>query len=100
APLTLLIRGDGRAERRSVEMGPKQVGEIKLGIGELPEQEVGETLLASGAYEKIRLRSVSHRQVRLERFGDESSYRFRMRGHESFHRLGNVPSAAVIRRHG
>ena len=36
---------------------PGGIGEIKLRIGQLPHQEVGETLLSAGADQKIRIRN-------------------------------------------
>ena len=56
-------RGDRRVERRGVEVGPQRIGEIELGVGELPEQEIADALLAAGADEEIGLGRVAHRQV-------------------------------------
>src|SRR5689334_20796813 len=63
APETALARAvgtDRRIERGGVEIGPQRVGEIKLGVGQLPEQEVADALLAAGADEQIGLRRVAH----------------------------------------
>ena len=54
-------------EGGGVEVRPQQVGEVQLGVRELPEQEVGDALLAAGADEQVRLRRVRHREERLER---------------------------------
>src|SRR5678815_2035373 len=65
ATLTHRIRLDRHAKRRRVEVRPEQVGEIELGVRELPEQEIGNPLLAAGADEQVRLGRVGHRKIRL-----------------------------------
>src|SRR5688572_21119172 len=67
APLALAVRRDRLVERRAVEIGPQRLGEIELGVGKLPEQEVGDALLAPGADEKIGLGRIAHREIRRER---------------------------------
>jgi hypothetical protein len=36
-----------------VEIRPKHLGKVELGICKLPQQEVAQTLLLAGAYEQI-----------------------------------------------
>ena len=95
APLAAAIRGDRRVERRGVEVRPQRVGEIELAVGELPQQEVADALLAAGADEKVGLGRVAHREVRRER-----GLRDRRRAGSSLRaavqRLQDVPAAAVI----
>src|SRR5687768_13285991 len=67
APLALAVRRDRLVERCAVEIGPQRLGEIELGVGELPEQEVGDALLAPGADEKIGFGRIAHREIRRER---------------------------------
>src|SRR3954462_8257999 len=55
APLAVAERLDRDVERRSVEIRPQQVGEIELGISELPEQEIGDALFSAGADEQVGL---------------------------------------------
>ena len=62
APLALPIPIDRGVERGGVEIGPQHVGEIELGVGELPQQEVRDPLLAAGADEQVGLRRVGHRE--------------------------------------
>src|SRR5258706_13136328 len=57
------VRGERRFERGTVEIGPERVGEVQLGIRELPEQEIADALLAAGANEQVGLGSIVHRQV-------------------------------------
>src|SRR5262245_25184292 len=64
APLARAVGNDGRVERGGVEVGPQRFGEVKLGVGQLPEQEVADALLAAGADEEVGLRRVAHRQMR------------------------------------
>src|SRR6266850_7798752 len=48
AALAALVGGDGFEEMEAVEVGPETVGDEDLGVGDLPEEEVGDTLLAGG----------------------------------------------------
>src|SRR6202165_21170 len=41
-----------------VEIGPQRVGEMELGVGRLPDKEVGDPLLARGPDHQLRLRQV------------------------------------------
>src|SRR5689334_11743252 len=63
APLAPLVRRDRLAERLGAEIGPERLGEVELGVGELPEQEVGDALLAAGADEEVGLGRIGHRQA-------------------------------------
>ena len=45
--------GDGGAQIVGAEVGPQSVDEAELGVGALPQQEVGQPLLAAGADEEI-----------------------------------------------
>src|SRR5690606_8903222 len=67
ASLAPAERLDRAVERDDVEVGPERVGEIQLGVGELPQQEITDALLAAGADEQIGLGRVGHRQVRRQR---------------------------------
>ena len=54
--------GDGKVV--GVEVRPHPVGEVELGIGALPQQEIGQALLAASADEQIdvaALRRPAHR---------------------------------------
>src|ERR1700722_10501830 len=51
-------------ERRRVEIRPKPVGEIQLGIGQVPQQEVADALFAAGANEQVRVADITQRQRR------------------------------------
>src|SRR5262245_29870808 len=66
AALALLVRDDRPVETGGVKIGPQGVGEVELGIGQLPQHEVADALLAAGPDEQIRLGSVVERQVRGE----------------------------------
>ena len=47
-----------------VEIGPEHVGEQQFGIGRLPEQEIGEALLAGGADDQVERRQVARCRAR------------------------------------
>ena len=53
APLAALEIGDGRAQIVGAEIGPQRIDEAQLGVGRLPQQEVGQPLLAAGADDKV-----------------------------------------------
>src|SRR5690349_11431392 len=63
APLALAIGLDRQVQRGGVEVRPQRFGEVQLAVGELPEQEVADALLAAGADEQVGLRRVRHREV-------------------------------------
>src|SRR5216683_482096 len=99
-PLAALIRRDGLVQRRCVEVRPEQIGEIELRVRDLPKQEVGNALLAAGAYEKVGLRRVGHREERLERLRFEAAGGLRPRRDQPLRRLGDVPAPAIVRGDG
>ena len=47
--------GDRFVQRRGIKVRPQCIGEIKLSIGQLPQQEIADALLAAGADEQVRL---------------------------------------------
>ena len=51
------------------EVRPHAVGEDQLGVGALPEQEVGEPLLAAGADQQVDVR---HRAAVVRRIGEQA----------------------------
>ena len=53
AALALLVVGDGFEEVDAAEVGPEAVGDEDLGVGDLPEEEVGDALLAGGADDEV-----------------------------------------------
>src|SRR5689334_11968416 len=63
AALAALVRRDRLAEGLGAEVGPERVGEVELGVRELPQQEVGDALLAAGADEEVWLGREGHRQA-------------------------------------
>ena len=66
AALAPAVRGDRGVERRGVEVGPQRLGEVELGVRELPQQEVADALLAAGADEEVGLGRVAHREIGRE----------------------------------
>src|ERR1700727_3057943 len=48
----------GMPEMPAVEIGPERVEKDKLGVGRLPEQEVGKTLLARRAHPQVHFRNI------------------------------------------
>src|SRR6188508_1178521 len=53
APITLGIRLNRAPKVAAVEIGPQSIKEHQLGIGALPQQEVGRSLLSRRANEEV-----------------------------------------------
>jgi len=53
AAFAALVGGDGFEEVSSAEVGPEAIGDVDLGVGDLPEEEVGDTLLAGGSDDEV-----------------------------------------------
>ena len=53
SPLASAEIDHGGGEIVAVEVGPHAIGEMELGIGALPEQEIGQPFLAAGADQEI-----------------------------------------------
>src|SRR5438552_14986026 len=53
APVAALVVGDGAVEVGGLEVGPERRRHPELGVGDLPQEEVGDTHLAAGADEQI-----------------------------------------------
>lgn len=51
--LAMLVGVDGLEQVKAVEVGPEAVGDEDLGVGDLPEEEVGDALLAGGADDEV-----------------------------------------------
>ena len=58
------IFGERGAQRVAVEIGPQRVDEQQLGIGRLPQQEVGQPHLARGADQQVERRQVARCRAR------------------------------------
>src|SRR5262249_18390020 len=65
-PLPLPVPVDRGVERDRIEVGPQHVGEVQLGVGELPQQEVRDPLLPTGTDEQVGLGCVRHREEGLQ----------------------------------
>src|SRR5919109_567547 len=63
APVAALVIGDGAIEVGGTEVGPERRRHPELGIGDLPQEEVGNTHLAAGANQQIGIRHA----VRVQR---------------------------------
>ena len=55
APFALLVIHECLVQVPAPEVGPQGVGDPDLGIGDLPEQEVGDAQLATGADQQVRI---------------------------------------------
>src|SRR6056297_1672532 len=64
--LPLLIPAQRSGQFRGGEFRPEVVGEIELGIGEIPEQKIADAGFAASANADVRRRQVSQRKVAAE----------------------------------
>src|SRR3990167_4712775 len=93
------IRDKRLLELRAIEIRPQYRGEIHLGVSQLPQQEVADTLLAAGADEQVRFGNAGQADKRFEAF-----FRDRVRvdlaaggtAGEFVAGLRDVPAPAVI----
>ena len=53
AAFAALVGGDGFEKVEAVEVGPEAVGDEDLGVGDLPEEEVGDALLSGGTDDEV-----------------------------------------------
>ena len=63
AALAAIEFADGRTEVEGAEVGPHAVNEMEFGIGGLPKQKIGETLLAPRTDEKINIAAFSGQKL-------------------------------------
>ena len=81
------------------EVRPEQVGEIQLGIGQLPQQEIADAVLATGADAQVGQRQVARCQARLQQFGGDV-FRAQMPGlhftRQALGGLGDIPLTTVV----
>ena len=64
--LALAVGRNGFLQLWLAEIGPELVGDVELGVAQLPEQEVRQAQLADGADEEIRVRVVARVEVLSE----------------------------------
>src|SRR5581483_11882004 len=100
AALALAVPGDRPVELARVEIGPQRRREVELGVGELPEHEVADALLAAGADEQVGLGRVAEREVRRELLLGVALLGRGALAREPRHGLEQVPAAAVVGRDG
>ena len=61
--LTALVILQCELEGLSIEIGPAEISDMNLGIGQLPEQEIADPLLAAGPNQQIRIRLACSEQL-------------------------------------
>ena len=74
-------KGERRREIVGAELRPHPFGEVELGIGAFPEQEVGQPLLAAGADDEIDVAPQPASPVTSA---------------EQFSRVGSTPGRAMV----
>jgi len=63
APIAALVLPDRGEEVGAAKVGPEDVGEDQLGVGELPQQEVRDPILAGGSHQHVGVGHVGRVQV-------------------------------------
>src|SRR5262245_47010167 len=66
SPLSRGVPVQGAFEFFLVEIRPQRVAEVQLGISQLPQQEVADAALATGADQQIRVRKPGGGQLLLK----------------------------------
>jgi len=99
---TALAMGEGEdrlLELFAIEVGPQHRREIEFRIGQLPDQEIGDALLATGADEQVRFGQI----VQAEPFGQAFGCDLVRRQGTGLNvcgqlpgGLGDVPAPAVV----
>ncbi|MNO84707.1 hypothetical protein D3C76_760570 [compost metagenome] len=83
------------------EVRPVQVGEIQLGIGQLPQQEIADAPLATGTDTQVGQRQLARGQAGLQQTR-RNVVRAQMAGlyfpRQALGSLGDVPLATVVGR--
>ena len=82
-----------------IDIGPVRVGKVQLGIGELPDQKIGNTLLSACADEQVWLGSPGHGQMGSQRRFVQCFWvlsQFGTLSQQLSSSLKHVPTATVI----
>ncbi|MNH09764.1 hypothetical protein D3C79_692250 [compost metagenome] len=81
------------------EVRPEQVGEVQLGVGQLPQQEVADAVLATGTDAQIGQRQVTCCQAGLQQLGGDV-VRTQVAGlnfaRQALGGLSDIPLATII----
>ncbi len=100
AAVAPLVFEDGLEEFGAAEVRPQGVGDVKFGVGDLPEEEVADAHFAGGADEEVGVGQAGGIKARgerlfvqLERIEGAGVPRF---GNERVHRVNQFGAAAVI----
>ena len=88
APCKIIQRN---AQIVAVKVGPQNIRKVKFGVGQLPQHKVADALFAAAAYQQIRRRHISRRQI----FGEIGFVEFPAGIAQLFRRLQNIPLPAV-----
>src|SRR5690606_30904699 len=66
AALPFVVLGNGAVKSALIKVRPVDGGEVQLGVGHLPEQEIADALLPGGADTQVRGRSIRQGQLAAE----------------------------------
>src|SRR5579859_25467 len=97
AALAVAIGIDRATQRLRVEVRPEFVGEIELGVGKLPEQEIADALLPASTDEQVRLGRVVHGQIRREMCLAKTARWLGLIACHAVDRLQDIPAPAIVR---
>ena len=67
ASFALCIKFECAVKLLLVEIRPQRVAKPQLGIGQVPQQEIADALLAAGANQQVRIRNTRQRQLPRDR---------------------------------
>jgi hypothetical protein len=90
------VRRERGTQRRLVEIRPQDLGEIQLGVSQVPQAEVAHALLAPGADEQVGLGRIGQRQVGRQVRLVEAGAAIRVVAQQPVDCLHDVPAPAVV----
>src|SRR5262245_25574473 len=66
APFARRERVQRRLELGTAEIRPQRVAHVQLGIGQVPQQEIADAVVATGADEEVRIADFAQRELARE----------------------------------
>src|SRR5882757_114367 len=93
---------EGGIQFAGIEIRPQYIGEVQLGVGELPKQKIADSALSAGADQQIGVGPECQRQLlRKSRLVDRRDLAFPCRlSLQAQRRLNDVPASAVAGANG
>src|SRR5580692_2065269 len=95
----LLELDHGFVQMPAAHVGPQHLGEDELAVGDLPQQEIGDTRLSRGTDDQVGIGHVGEIEVTADGLLVHLVRRHPF-GHQRSHRIDDLGPPAVVERHG